>query len=352
MLESVAPAWPVTVPALTPHSTLRQSVKALENSVMDGARLIFRSAELTGPVFAWLSKDRIKIIRNVPYLGSGEEKHLLDVYRPIDSDHNERRPVVMYVHGGAFELCSKETHWVMAQSYAQRGYVVFTINYRLAPKHPFPTPLMDVCSAYQWVLDNAARFGGDPTRIILAGESAGANLASSLALLTCVARPEPWANAVFRRGVVPAAVVAACGLFEVSNPQRFHDIARESWRISRVVIEQIRRRYLPTDPRWEGEHDLANPLHILERAEPFTRALPPFFVPCGTNNPILDDTRRLERALEKLGVPYEARYYEGEIHAFHAMWWRAQSRRCWEDTMSFLARQLAAHDVGRGSVAA
>jgi acetyl esterase len=207
---------------------------------------------------------------------------------------------------------------------------------------------MDVCAAYQWVLDNAARFGGDPTRIVVAGESAGANLALSLALLTCTPRPEAWANAVFRRGVTPRAVVAACGLLEVSNMHRYQD----AWRVIKTTLHDIRRSYLPADPRWDGEHDLANPLHILERREALTRPLPPVFVPCGTIDPIVEDSVRLERALRVLGVPHEARYYEGEYHAFHAMWWREQSRLCWQDTMAFLARHLSHDDTGRRSAAA
>jgi alpha/beta hydrolase fold len=54
-------------------------------------------------------------------------------------------PIVFYVHGGAFRILSKDTHWVMALSFARRGFVVFNVSYRLAPKHRFPAPLEDVC---------------------------------------------------------------------------------------------------------------------------------------------------------------------------------------------------------------
>ncbi len=85
----------------------------------------------------------------------------------------------------------------------------------------------------------------------------------------------------------------------------------------------------------------ANPLHILERKDTFERPLPPFFVPCGEADPIVDDSRRLERALAARGVPTRARYYAGEIHAFHALLWRPQARLCWADTLEFVASCLA-----------
>jgi len=84
----------------------------------------------------------------------------------------------------------------------------------------FPTPLEDVCRAFDWVVKNAERFGGDPSRIVLAGESAGANLVTSLALALAYERPEPFAKLAFATGVVPRAVVPACGVFQVSDLAR------------------------------------------------------------------------------------------------------------------------------------
>ncbi|MFU8803138.1 MAG: alpha/beta hydrolase, partial [Bradymonadaceae bacterium] len=89
-----------------------------------------------------------------------------------------------------------------------------------------------------------------------------------------------------------------------------------------------------------GGTDLANPLLLLEEGIAPDRPLPPFFAPVGTRDPLLDDTRRLKAALEALDVPCEARYYPGELHAFHAFLWRAQARKCWTDTFTFLDHWL------------
>jgi len=96
---------------------------------------------------------------------------------------------------------------------------------------------------------------------------------------------------------------------------------------------------------------LADPLRMPEeagRAVPpgaagaswWDRPLPPLFAPVGTRDPLLDDTRRLEKALAALNVPCEARYYPGGIHAFHALVWDPAARRCWRDALAFLDRNL------------
>ena len=277
----------------------------------------------------------VERLRNLPYLDSRLEAHTLDVYRPARREGP--LPVVLYVHGGGFRILSMDTHWIMSLAYARRGYVVFTINYRLAPAHPFPAAVEDACAALAWVHENAARFGGDPTRLVLAGESAGANLATSLALATSYARPEPWARRVFDLGLRPRAVLPACGILQVSDVGRF---ARRK-RLSSFLtdrLQEVEDAYLPAPAH--PERDLADPVVMLERGEAPARALPPFFAGVGTADALLDDTRRLKAALDRLGVPCAARYYPGEIHAFHAMVWRPNAKAFWRDTYAFLEEHV------------
>jgi acetyl esterase len=286
------------------------------------------------------AKHGVEVLRDVRYVDSAHREHLLDVYRKPGIVN---APVVLYVHGGGFRILSKDTHWVMGLAYARMGFVVFNVGYRLAPRHRFPAGLVDVMSAWSWVLDHAAEYGGDPTRVVVAGESAGANLVTSLTIASCYARPEPWARAVFERAQVPRATVAACGILQVTEPERLVSGDGLFRRFLHDRVREVGHAYLGPDAR-AGDRaiELADPLLVLERGETPARPLPPFFVPCGTWDPVRSDSRRLGAALAGLGVPHEVRFYEGEPHAFHALVFRKNARRCWRHTFAFLDRMMPA----------
>ncbi len=281
----------------------------------------------------------IEVIRDVPYSPGADPSHRLDVYRPM------RRagplPVVLYIHGGGFHLLSKETHWVMGLVFARAGYLVCNIEYRKPPRHPFPGALEDACDALCWLSRHVAEYGGDPARVVLAGESAGANLAASVAIATSYRRPEPYAGRVWDTGLVPRALALGCGLLQVSDPGRFARRRKLPWWV-RGMIEDISAGYLA------GAHEsfeLADPLCVLESGRQPERPLPPVFAFVGTRDPVLDDTRRLEKALGKLGVEHDVRYYPGELHAFHAFPVRRAARECWRAKLEFLARHVDANRV-------
>jgi acetyl esterase len=289
-------------------------------------------------------RHRVEVIRDVAYQGGGREEHLLDVYRPSEAQGAKAPwPVVLYVHGGGFRILSKDTHWIMGLAFARRGYIVFNINYRLAPKHPFPAAIEDAAAAYAWVVKNAASWGGDPSRLVLAGESAGANLATALAVAASYPRAESWARPVWESGVSPRAVMAACGILQVSDPDRFVRGGMLPPLLSPIYrdrIDEVSLAYLARSTARGSERDLADPLVVLERGERPARPLPPFFAPVGTWDPVLDDTRRLKRALDRLGVVCAAPEYEKELHAFIALIFRRNARRCWLDAYRFLEQAL------------
>lgn len=279
--------------------------------------------------------EHVKVVgRDVPYLPDGSPAHRLDVIRPR-SPHPETLPVVLYLHGGGFRILSKETHWMMAGSFATRGYLVFNANYRLSGEAPFPAAVEDATAALEWVLDNAAHYGGDPERLVLAGESAGANLATALTVACCFRRPEAHAARLFERGVVPRATVPLCGMLEVSRRERFRDVTMPSF--ARDRIEQVCSGYLcERVDEVSDELDLANPLCVLERPGQPDRPLPAFAASVGTSDPVMDDTVRLERALAARGIPHHVSYHHGEPHAFQAFVWRREARRAWDELFAFL----------------
>jgi acetyl esterase len=273
---------------------------------------------------------------DVPYRGSGNRAHLLDVYRPAGSSATPR-PAVLYVHGGSFRILSKESHFMMATEFAKAGYVVFNMNYRLAPRHPYPAALEDVAEAWRWVVENAARWGADPARLIVSGESAGGNLTVALAIMATYERPEPYARRVYSLGVVPKAIVPLCGILQVTR----HSRGRK--RLSALIQDRIDAAgeyYLGADHTAHApERALADPILILESAPP-VRPFPPTFASAGTRDPIHVDTLRLQRVLDAWGVACDARLYRGEPHAFQALTFRRSVREQWRALFEFLSSRV------------
>ena len=258
-----------------------------------------------------------------------------DVYRSRDA--RGLLPVCVYVHGGGFRILSKETHWLMALVFARRGYLVVNLDYRLAPAHPYPAALEDVSAGIRWAVEHAARWGGDPSRLVLAGESAGANLVTAATVAACYERPEAWARPL--EAVRPAAVMPFCGIHQVSDTARYAGDGLPWWALDRIVeCEDV---YLqPGCADGPGGAELADPLLVLEQGRPPARPLPPFFLPVGTGDPLQQDNERLAAALRALGVAVDERVYPGEVHAFQALLWRANARRCWRDAFAFLERHV------------
>ena len=91
---------------------------------------------------------------------------------------------------------------------------------------------------------------------------------------------------------------------------------------------------------------LADPLLIFEQAEPPARPLPAVFAPCGSKDPVLDDSVRLGKAVQRFDIPSAAPVYDGGNHSFQAVTWNELARRYWRDTASFLAEQGLV-DAGR-----
>lgn len=277
--------------------------------------------------------DGVEIIRDVAYRDTGSAFHTLDIYRP--TDRPGPRPVMFYIHGGGFRILSKDTHWMMGLKFARHGYLVVSINYRLAPEHPFPAAIEDTIDALEWTLENVEQWGGDPGRLSLAGESAGGNLSCALVVGSCYERPEPLARRIFDRDLSFDVVLPACGLLQVSDPERFRARRPDlpGWLDGRIL--DVSRTYL-----MGARGGLADPLLVFEGdAEP-VRPLPPMIAICGTRDPILDDTRRLGAALERIGTPHQVEIYPGGVHAFHAVFWSPLGAAAWQAQLDFVDRYV------------
>ncbi len=300
------------------------------------------AAARVAPVLA-----RDKTIERISNLKFGEYKDgrsirpkLLDIYRPKEIPATGL-PIAIVVHGGGFRFFSKDSHATVAVQMARAGYLTFTIDYRLAPKHPFPAGLIDVLQAYDWVLREASRYGANSERPVVIGESAGANLLLGLNLhlfgIEVLKSPEvpTFPNDVSK---FPKKAVLHCGLMQVSQPERYLSVCHP---IVMSRMRQIQRNYLPqswniTNGRW----GLADPLLILEdlvaRGVKLPAGFPEALIPIGGNDPILIDSERLAEVFKKLGHPAKLDVYPGQSHAFYTFTFRKQSLECWDDIYRFL----------------
>jgi acetyl esterase len=281
---------------------------------------------------------------DIPYTGSGHRAHRLDVYRPRDA--KGPLPVVVYVHGGGFAMLSKKTHRLFALAFAARGYLVFNVDYRLGREHVYPAPLEDAADALRFASRECARWGGDRDRLSLSGESAGANLVTALAIAACVERPEPFARALRAEHIPIRSVMPTYGLLDLTDLdrlRRWRPLPTHLW----VQIHHAAESYLGEPlPLAAARAPLANPLAVIERLSPAEAAgLPPFFLSCGTKDPLLDDTRRLHAALGRLGVSSELVVHPGEIHGYDALFWRPAARDKWRRQLAFLERRSEAVSV-------
>ena len=155
------------------------------------------------------------MVRDIPYADG--ERRSLDVYRPSDG---RSAPVLVFFYGGSWQMGSKDIYVFLATTLASHGYVVVVPDYRVYPEVKFPAFLQDGAQAIRWVHDNARIYGGDPSRIVVMGHSAGAYIAAMLAL-----DPE-WLGAV---GLDPLRDVA--GLIGVSGPYDFLPLKDETLKI-------------------------------------------------------------------------------------------------------------------------
>src|SRR5688500_16977594 len=212
------------------------------------------------------ARHGVEVLPDLPYLPTGHPMHRLDIYRP--RVRPGPWPVVFYVHGGAFALLSKDTHWLMGLAFARHGYLVVNVSYRLAPEHPFPAAIADVCAAWTWMVEHVEALGGDRGRVAVAGESAGGNLVTALTVATSMRRPEPGARRAYDTGVQPHATLPFCALLQVSNIIRFTDARKAARKVMPRWIEGMLTNcsqcYLQ-----DGDHgemlDLADPLCLIER---------------------------------------------------------------------------------------
>ena len=137
-----------------------------------------------------LRQHDVEVLTDVPYTEGGRRAKM-DIYKPRDRDLSGA-PVLIQIHGGGWTIGTKEQQGlILMNRMAQQGWICISANYRLAPKHSFPTQIIDVKRAIAWVHENIEQYGGDPSYVAITGGSAGGHLAALAALTPGLADYQP-----------------------------------------------------------------------------------------------------------------------------------------------------------------
>jgi acetyl esterase len=245
------------------------------------------------------------------------------VFRPLGAGETPL-PLVVYLHGGGWVIGSLDGFDPLCRALANRsGAVVAAVDYRLAPEHPFPAAPEDSRAAVRWLHEQAATLGADPARMAIAGDSAGANLATVTA------------RRLRDEGGPPLRLQAL--IYPVTDSALNTPSYREKgdgFGLSAASMARYWRLYLDGA---DGRHQDASPLQAAELA-----GLPPAFVLTVEDDVLRDEGEAYARALERAGVPVTLRRYDGPIHGFFR--WLAKAslaRRAVDEVAGALRDALA-----------
>jgi len=248
------------------------------------------------------------------------DSNLLDVYLPEGAA--DVLPTIVSIHGGGYVYGSKEIYRRYGMDMAKRGFAFVNFNYRLAPKWKFPTPLADINAVLEWIVQNAARYHLDPHRIILLGDSAGAQMTSQYAAM----HTNPEYAALF--GLKMAKVtIRAIGLF-----CGLYDLKAMGAAPRRGMHRDYFGKLPKDDPRFQA-------------LEAITENYPPAFITTGTKDFLRDLAQPMYDFLRSKGIAAEWTCYgrEGDknvCHVFHVNILLPEAVHCNDDAAAFFRKYV------------
>ncbi len=258
--------------------------------------------------------------RNISYGSHGDES-LLDVYYP--DGITQPLPTIVSIHGGGYVYGSKEIYQRYGMDMARRGFAFVNFNYRLAPRSKFPAPLADTNAVLEWVSRNAVRYHLDPQRIILLGDSAGAQLASQYAAIFT----NPQYASLFELKL-PKVNIRAVGLF-----CGMYDGAQwASQRRTGLFLDYLGKDLPKDDPR----------MQVLAA---ITADYPPAFLATAHHDFLKDNAQPMFDFLTSKGIPAQCKCYgapdKKEIaHVFHVNILLPEAVQCNDDAAAFFRQYV------------
>lgn len=233
-----------------------------------------------------------KLTSDVPYIENGHKRHVLDIYAP-EASTSSRLPVVFWIHGGGWQAGDKSDVALKPQVMTERGFVFVSTNYRLLPEVTMEELTGDIAASLGWVHKHIAEYGGDPSRIVVGGHSAGAQLAA----LICID------DRYLMKHEVPLSAIKGCVPVDGDTYDIPKIIATAEHRQMLYGGEMFtfgHRQKFGNDPK---KHvDFSAVTHVAKG-----KAIPPFLILFFSGNPdTLAQARRLESSLRSADVSVRA----------------------------------------------
>ncbi len=294
-------------------------------------RLLFeRGAAQAAAGMARHAPPGIEARHDIPY-DAADPAARLDLYRPAGAAG--ALPVVVWVHGGAFIAGGRRDVEPYLRILAGRGFAGVAVGYSLAPAATYPTPIRQVNAALGFLRREAASLGLDPDRIVLAGDSAGAQIAAQIAAL---ATGPDYARAVGIEPTLPPeslrGVLLFCGPYDVTQVRLDGPFGI----FLRIVLWSYSgRRDFMEDPEFLR---MSVTPHV-------TASFPPAFISVGNADPLAPHSEELARALVAKGVSVETLFFRPDHepplgHEYQFDLDGADGRRALERAVDFLQRRL------------
>jgi acetyl esterase len=221
------------------------------------------------------------------------------LYQPFVPADGRALPLLLFFHGGGWVIGDLDTHdGVCRFLAAAAGVAVLSIDYRLAPEHPFPAPLDDAWAATEWTLAHAEELGADPARVAVGGDSAGGNMAAAVSVMARDAG-----------GAAPAMQLLIYPVTDTAEDPRSRKLFAEGFLLTKADMDAFEAAYLPhgidpADPR----------ISILKC--PDLRDVAPGYVTTAGFDPLRDEGEAYALRMREAGVRTALRRHPGLIHSF------------------------------------
>ena len=228
-------------------------------------------------------------------------------------------PILVYFHGGGWISGSPKSHRKICHRFAEAGFLVFNVDYALAPENPFPQGFDECCESLRWVVANAEKYNGDSNKLSVGGDSAGGNLTAA-----CAASLADDSEVDIKK------ILLIYGVFDFSSMGQTSDNVLDT-QASDLMMEMMVGSYLGSERDEDVLSDpRVSPIHLSDK-------LPPAHILCGTLDGLMAGSKLLAEKLNSQGIKNEEFYYENMPHGFlHFEDFFPESRQAIDRMVEFL----------------